>query len=245
MTDDTIQYKARALQVRQEARARLVEIRNARRARHLAATTSLETDNDPVVAAAPTVAAQDGIEVSAAARSLLPTALDDISTASEDSEPQLPKDPADTPETEGEHLDFPAASASAEPASIEASERELAAGDGHNIAQEPKNHGPADDSAPTAARPPEPSEILATSAPSAEVPDPEGDTIEVSDLRRLPGVGEGLVWALNQQGVHTLADLAAADPDALSHKLSIIGRLLDIPALAKLAQAEIDAAAPN
>jgi len=51
-----------------------------------------------------------------------------------------------------------------------------------------------------------------------------------SDLSRLAGAGAGLVWMLQQSGVHSLAELAEADAETLSDKLGLVGQLLDMPA---------------
>ena len=49
------------------------------------------------------------------------------------------------------------------------------------------------------------------------------------DLDRLPGVGPGLVWALEQAGIARLADLAASAPAPLADRLGPIGGLIDLP----------------
>lgn len=49
-----------------------------------------------------------------------------------------------------------------------------------------------------------------------------------SELARLPGIGPGLIWALQRAGVANLADLAAADADALSTRLGVIGDLINV-----------------
>lgn len=49
-----------------------------------------------------------------------------------------------------------------------------------------------------------------------------------SDLASLPGAGEGMVLLLNQCGIHSLADLARADPAELSQHLGIVGQILDV-----------------
>lgn len=51
---------------------------------------------------------------------------------------------------------------------------------------------------------------------------------ENSDLSELPGAGEGLVWILQQCGIRSLEDLAAADPAELSGRMGLIGDLLDM-----------------
>jgi predicted nucleic acid-binding Zn-ribbon protein len=46
-----------------------------------------------------------------------------------------------------------------------------------------------------------------------------------SPLSALPGVGEGMIWHLNQVGVHSLDDLAAVDLRLLRRKLGPVGQL--------------------
>lgn len=48
------------------------------------------------------------------------------------------------------------------------------------------------------------------------------------DLSRLPGAGIGLIWMLRECGIHSLADLAAADADALSAELGVVGQILNV-----------------
>ena len=50
------------------------------------------------------------------------------------------------------------------------------------------------------------------------------------DLDRLPGAGPALVWMLRASGIHSLADLAAAEADDLETRLGLVGALLDLPA---------------
>ena len=47
-----------------------------------------------------------------------------------------------------------------------------------------------------------------------------------SDLDRLPGVGPGLVWALERAGLRRLADLAPLAPAELAARLGPLGRLV-------------------
>lgn len=49
-----------------------------------------------------------------------------------------------------------------------------------------------------------------------------------SDLSRLPGIGPGLIWLFGTAGIHTLEDLAAAEPEALRTRLGLAGQLLDL-----------------
>jgi hypothetical protein len=62
----------------------------------------------------------------------------------------------------------------------------------------------------------------------------------VTDLTDLPGVGAGLVWLLGRCGIHSLADLAAADPGRLEQDLGPVGQLLDLPSWITLARQTLD-----
>ncbi len=55
-----------------------------------------------------------------------------------------------------------------------------------------------------------------------------GDDWSQSDLARLPGAGPGLVWMLQQCDIQTLADLAESDAMELSTQLGIVGQILDV-----------------
>ena len=57
-----------------------------------------------------------------------------------------------------------------------------------------------------------------------------------SDLFRLPGAGAGIVWILQQCGVHSLSDLAQTDADELSAKLGVVGHILNIKPWIKFAE---------
>ena len=46
------------------------------------------------------------------------------------------------------------------------------------------------------------------------------------DLDRLPGVGPGLIWALDRAGLRCLADLAPLAPSDLAARLGPLGRLI-------------------
>lgn len=46
------------------------------------------------------------------------------------------------------------------------------------------------------------------------------------DLDRLPGVGPGLIWALERIGIERLADLAPLAPSELAARLGPLGRLV-------------------
>jgi len=57
-----------------------------------------------------------------------------------------------------------------------------------------------------------------------------------SDLRRLAGVGPGLVWALCRAGIPDLASVAATEPEALAARLGPIGRLVPAQAWVEAAR---------
>ena len=83
---------------------------------------------------------------------------------------------------------------------------------------------------PPAGPPVEPGTLLAFARPAA------------GDLDRLPGVGPGLVWALERAGLHRLADLAPLAPAELAARLGPLGRL--VPAERWIAAARAAAAVP-
>jgi predicted flap endonuclease-1-like 5' DNA nuclease len=58
---------------------------------------------------------------------------------------------------------------------------------------------------------------------------------EASDLARLPGVGPGLIWAMERAGLRRLADLAPLEPKELAARLGPLGRL--VPAQSWIAAA--------
>ena len=66
--------------------------------------------------------------------------------------------------------------------------------------------------------------------------DVSGTQPAVTDLTDLPGVGAGLVWLLGRCGIHSLADLAAADAARLEQDLGPVGQLLDLPSWIDLAR---------
>lgn len=63
-----------------------------------------------------------------------------------------------------------------------------------------------------------------------------GDDWSQSDLARLPGAGPGLVWMLEQCDIQTLADLAESDAVELSTQLGIVGQILDVGEWVRFAQ---------
>lgn len=52
--------------------------------------------------------------------------------------------------------------------------------------------------------------------------------VRSGDLDRLPGIGPGLIWALERAGIRNFADLAATSPEALARQLGPIGGLIDL-----------------
>jgi predicted flap endonuclease-1-like 5' DNA nuclease len=63
----------------------------------------------------------------------------------------------------------------------------------------------------------EPGELVPFQRPEAPPP---------GDLDRLPGVGPGLVWALERAGLRRLADIAPLAPAELAERLGALGRLV-------------------
>ena len=68
--------------------------------------------------------------------------------------------------------------------------------------------------------PVEPGELLPFQRPAEAAPRTPGD------LDRLPGVGPGLIWALERAGIARLADLAPLAPSELAARLGPLGRLI-------------------
>ena len=69
-----------------------------------------------------------------------------------------------------------------------------------------------------------------------------GEREPESELARLPGVGPGLVWALERAGIAGLAGLAPLEPEDLAARLGPLGRL--VPAAAWIAAARAATADP-
>ena len=67
--------------------------------------------------------------------------------------------------------------------------------------------------------PVEPGELLRFERPAAAPRAP-------GDLDRLPGIGPGLIWALERTGIERLADLAPLAPSELAARLGPLGRLV-------------------
>ncbi len=70
---------------------------------------------------------------------------------------------------------------------------------------------------------------------------PNADLAEVgaADLLALPGAGPGLIWMLQQCGIATLADLADTDAAALIPKLGLVGLIVDIQAWQRFARRQV------
>jgi predicted RecB family nuclease len=49
-----------------------------------------------------------------------------------------------------------------------------------------------------------------------------------SDLGNLPGAGPGLIWMLQQCGIHSLEDLARTEASYLAPKLGLVGQILNV-----------------
>ena len=84
----------------------------------------------------------------------------------------------------------------------------------------------ADHPAPPVGPPVEPGTLLSFQRPEAPSAFAEGPATAPGDLDRLPGIGPGLVWALERAGLRRLADLALLDPAALAARLGPLGRLV-------------------
>lgn len=60
------------------------------------------------------------------------------------------------------------------------------------------------------------------------------------DLDRLPGIGPGLVWILQQSGVRSLADLAAFEPSDLRVRVGFVGALVNLEAWIAFARQSVE-----
>ena len=78
--------------------------------------------------------------------------------------------------------------------------------------------------------PVEPGELLPFQRPfaMAGAVTVEGAARPAGDLDRLPGVGPGLIWALDRAGLRCLADLAPLAPAELAARLGPLGRLIPV-----------------
>ena len=71
-----------------------------------------------------------------------------------------------------------------------------------------------------------------------------GAPAAAGDLDRLPGIGPGLVWALERAGVARLSDLAVSAPVPLADRLGPIGGLVDLPGWIAFARSATETGAP-
>ena len=82
--------------------------------------------------------------------------------------------------------------------------------------------------------PVEPGELLPFQRPAETASRTPGD------LDRLPGVGPGLIWALERGGIERLADLAPLAPAELAARLGPLGRLVPAERWIAIARAAED-----
>ncbi|ARE42190.1 hypothetical protein RGUI_4049 [Rhodovulum sp. P5] len=233
-------YKRRAGTVRSEARAHLAEIRKARMARRK--PEAAEKDHVALRAAAPvTQPAHDAIAIrpSATPRSFEHTLVDPAPTPCSDSveatglaEPAVEETKADT----GEVAATASAAAGVDEAPLSNGTTDGESGEGDDpLASSAPEDAPKDSAAAAKATVLPDSEPDAVDGASPDMPEeaapeePAEPALDSSsDLFDLPGAGSGLVWMLQNAGVATMRDLAAADADALSERLGLIGQILDI-----------------
>jgi predicted flap endonuclease-1-like 5' DNA nuclease len=69
--------------------------------------------------------------------------------------------------------------------------------------------------------------VAAALAPKVR-PAPHAPAAAAGSITTIPSLGPGLIWRLNQCGIHTLADLAACEPDDLRGRLGRIGRIANV-----------------
>jgi len=67
-----------------------------------------------------------------------------------------------------------------------------------------------------------------SSASAAGLPSQDGPGGDLPGIETVPTLGPGLIWRLSQAGIHTMADLAASDADAIRSKLGQLGRLVKV-----------------
>ena len=135
----------------------------------------------------------------------------------------------------------PAAAPEAEPQAVAAALTEAEADTTGAIAEAPTDNILQDD--PTAEMAAPASESAADADMAAPSPSAEPETTQPehaplhsdvatidpeSDLFQLPGVGAGMIWMFNQCGIHTMAELAAADKADLTQRLGVVGKILNV-----------------
>ena len=76
-------------------------------------------------------------------------------------------------------------------------------------------------------------------APIAGAPIADLAEAGAADLLALPGAGPGLIWMLQQCGIATLADLADTDAAVLIPKLGLVGQIVDIQAWQRFARRQV------
>jgi hypothetical protein len=210
----TADFRAQARAVRAEARKKLHEFRRERRAGIRAAS-----ETTPQAAACADAAPETAALQTAATRPSVPErAPQRLVTAP----PQ-----GSAPEA----ADFDRMQVSAVAAAF-AEAAALRAAPGFAATPTANEERPEDDDA---APPVEQSDDSATAEEPAPVettePEPRG-----APLDALPGVGPGLVWLLEKAGVRDVETLADSDAQALSERLGLVGRLVDVSALQTLAR---------
>jgi predicted flap endonuclease-1-like 5' DNA nuclease len=239
-------YRAQALAVRAAARRTLLEFRQQRR--RAARGPALTPDETAEAASDEALIAAPGCHAATVDAPLCDHAP--VADAPVEADPSGPV--ASSPDdAQGEGASSPAP----ESAGITVSASVAAFARGAAAAQEPL--APLDDAMAVETAPDQPAapeaetpeadaldRQVAEAAPEPEAhadsPGPVAPAVEdagaPATLDALPGVGPGLVWLLNRAGVHTAADLAAADPAALSDRLGLVGRLIDVRTLQALAR---------
>ncbi|WP_342070910.1 hypothetical protein [Yoonia algicola] len=69
-----------------------------------------------------------------------------------------------------------------------------------------------------------------------QLPPASSDDWSQSELAQLPGAGPGLVWMLGQCEISTLSELAQCDASELSTQLGVVGQILDVGEWVRFAQ---------
>ncbi len=91
--------------------------------------------------------------------------------------------------------------------------------------------------APTAAEPEKATPEKATLEKAApEQPEPAKRQVDSRPLSVLPTLGPGMIWRLNQVGLHTTGDLADADAERLRESLGGVAKLIRVEKLIELAR---------